>query len=208
MGKSVAVPGASEWTSLEIAKLALAALTPILLFALGLIVTRAARRVEEAQWANRKLIERRLELYEQMAPKLNDLFCFFMLVGHFKEIEPPDAIQRKRELDRIFHANAPLFGREFAERYRSFIAVCFSTFFGTGEDAKLKTDASRQRFERIHSGWKQEWDAMFTERAESSAEQVEAAYDSLMDCFAQELGVRQEERRSRAWLKTHHQNDR
>jgi hypothetical protein len=57
----------ADWNSLEIAKLAVGALTPIFLFILGYMVTNAARRVEQAQWANRKLIESRLELYERMA---------------------------------------------------------------------------------------------------------------------------------------------
>jgi ABC-type amino acid transport system permease subunit len=80
---------AAEWDSLEIAKLAVAALTPIFLFVLGFIVTRATKRVEEAQWMSHKLIERRLDLFEEMAPLLNDLFCFFLLVGRFRPLLRP-----------------------------------------------------------------------------------------------------------------------
>jgi hypothetical protein len=72
----------SEWTSLEIVKLLAAFLTPVFLFVLGVMVTRAARRVESAQWASRKLIERRLELHQKLAPLLNDLLCFFTWRGH------------------------------------------------------------------------------------------------------------------------------
>src|SRR5215211_4399325 len=115
--KSRMVPIA-DWNSLEIAKLAVGALTPIFLFVLGYMVTRAARCVEQAQWASRKLIESRLELYERMAPMLNDLFCFFLLVGHFDEVTPPEALSRKRDLDRIFHAHAPLFSAEFRGTYQ------------------------------------------------------------------------------------------
>jgi hypothetical protein len=50
-----------------------------------------------------------------MAPKLNDLFCFFLCVGHFQEVTPPEALQRKRELDKTFFANAPLFDPAFAD---------------------------------------------------------------------------------------------
>jgi DNA-binding SARP family transcriptional activator len=51
----------SEWTSLEIVKLLAAFLTPVFLFVLGVMVTRAARRVESAQWASRKLIDTKWE---------------------------------------------------------------------------------------------------------------------------------------------------
>ena len=112
---------ASEWSSLEVAKLAVGVLTPVLLLVLGVLVSRAARRVEDIQWVNRKLVERRLDLFEEMAPKLNDLFCFFLLVGHFKEIEPPDALRRKRELDRSFHVHTTLFSHDFSDRYSAFM---------------------------------------------------------------------------------------
>jgi hypothetical protein len=73
----------SSWNSYATASLVVAFLTPLLLFTLGLIVTRAARRIENAQWASRKLIERRLELRKEMAPVLNDVYCFFTTRGHF-----------------------------------------------------------------------------------------------------------------------------
>jgi len=100
----------AEWSSLEFAKLAVAALTPIILFVLGYKVTQTARRIEQAQWTRQKLVERRLELYEEMAPKLNDLFCCFTLVGHFQEVTPPEAILRKRatESSTLTHRYSPL----------------------------------------------------------------------------------------------------
>jgi hypothetical protein len=163
-------------------------LTPILLFVLGVLVTRAARRVEDIQWASRKLIERRLDLFEQMAPKLNDLFCFFLLRGHFREIEPPDAITLKRELDRTFYANAPLFDPSFAARYQRFIDACFLTFTAMGEDAKLRTSASAQRQER--TSWEDEWEKLFARGNESTFEEIESAYEGVMNEFAAEVGAR------------------
>jgi hypothetical protein len=191
------VIGASEWTSLEVAKLVVGALVPVLLFALGIVVSRAARRVEESQWASRKVIERRLELYDEMAPKLNDLFCFFHRVGHYKEIDPPGAVARKRELDKTFYANAPLFSTEFRQRYRAFLNACFLTYTGAGEDAKLRTSPALQRHER--PSWKDEWDEMFAwEDTRSDSVQIGTAFDALMDSFSQEVGAKKAERRPRA----------
>ena len=84
----------TAWNSLEVVKLVVAAATPVLVLLLGVVVSRAARRLEEAQWANRTLIERRLELYDEMAERLNDLYCFFGLFGNFREVEPPVAVRR------------------------------------------------------------------------------------------------------------------
>ena len=180
---------AAEWDSLEVAKLLVAALTPILLFALGLIVSRSAKRVEQAQWANRTLIGRRLDLYEQMAPKLNDLLCFFLLVGHFREVTPPKALARKRELDKIFHTHAPLFTREFVHLYFEFMNLCFEPFTGVARQAKLRADVFPQQLERAE-GWKDEWIEMFSDRSErSDTGAIEAAYHALMETFALDVGA-------------------
>jgi hypothetical protein len=185
----------ADWNSLEVAKLLVAALTPILLFVLGLIVSRAAHRVEDAQWANRNVIGQRLELFEEMAPKLNDLYCFFLLIGHFREVRPPEALALKRELDRTFYANAPLFSSEFGEAYRDFMHTCFETFTGLGEDAKLRANARLQWFERTgrdHARgggvWSDSWKEMFSEDP-AEREVVAGAYERLMDEFARDVGV-------------------
>lgn len=63
----------SPWNSLEVVKIVVAVLTPVLLLALGVVVNGAARRVENAQCANRKLVELQIDIYKEMAPRLNEL---------------------------------------------------------------------------------------------------------------------------------------
>jgi hypothetical protein len=190
----------ADWNSLEVAKLLVAALTPILLFALGLIVSRAAHRVEDAQWANRNVIGQRLELFEKMAPKLNDLYCFFLLVGQFREVTPPEALVRKRDLDRTFYSHAPLFSSEFSEAYLDFMKKCFESFTGVGEDAKLRANVDRHRSERTGGGhhaspltggggWSNSWTEMFSEKRATPKNVIEGAYQRLMDEFARDVGA-------------------
>jgi hypothetical protein len=193
---------ASQWTSLEVVKVVLATLTPLVLFGLGIVVTRTARRIEDLQWANRTIVERRLEIYSELAPMLNDIFCFFMMVGDFHATSPPEVIQKKREADRTFFVNAPLFSRKFQERYTDFINTCFLQFSGIGRPALLRSSAAMQRAERNRQ-WDDQWDSLFSNRDESSSvEEVARAYDALMDAFALEVGVRVPERRPRPWLAT------
>lgn len=157
-----AVAEGSAWNSLEIAKLAISVLTPLLLVFVGFVVSRAARRIEQAQWANRKLIERRLELYDELAPKLNELFSFFALIGDFKGITPETAISLKRNLDRSFFVNRYLFSDRFASLYQDFIGnKCFAPYSGgTGHAAKILASRARQQSERGES-WKGEWETLF-----------------------------------------------
>lgn len=191
---------ADGWTSLEITKLVVGALTPILLFGLGLLGARAVRRVEDQQWSNRTIIEKRLRVYEELAPLTNDIFCVLMAVGHFREITPPEVIDRKRKADRIFHVNAPLFSQAFQERYIDFVNVCFEHFTGYGNPPRLRTDLGRQQSER-GGQWNDDWGPLFAAPdGVSSLPDVARSYDALMDRFAVEVGVRSPERRARAWL--------
>jgi hypothetical protein len=179
------------WNSLEVAKLAIAALTPLVVVGLGIVVSRAARRVEDVQWANRRLVDRRLELYDEMAGPLNDLFCFFKLVGHFRDIDPPTAIQKKREVDKAFYVNRFLMTDHFGVLYHEFINTCFKPWASVAHDAKMRASVARQRAERGREKWNPEWETLFvSDRAEVAADsEVEGRYESLMTQFAAECGV-------------------
>jgi hypothetical protein len=181
---------AAGWSSLEITKLVVAAATPVVVLLFGVVVNRAGRRVEQAQWTNRKLVERRLELYGEMAGALNDLYCFFSLVGHFREIEPPAAVALKRTLDKLFYVNEFLMGEEFGERYRDFMSACFEIYTGFGQDAKLRADIGAQRSERRE--WDEAWAPCFVSQAGSVTRLavVGDRYRALMHAFADAIGVR------------------
>ena len=73
----------SAWNSLEVTKLIVAALTPLAVL-LGIWVARATRRLEASQWVNQKLIEKRINLLEEILPRLNDLYCYFEWIGNWK----------------------------------------------------------------------------------------------------------------------------
>jgi hypothetical protein len=57
----------------EIATLAVAALTPVALAVVGYFAARADQRLGHVQWANQTVLTRRLETFNQIAPHLNQL---------------------------------------------------------------------------------------------------------------------------------------
>jgi hypothetical protein len=183
----------SSWNSYAIVSLVAAFLTPLLLFLLGLIVARAARRIENAQWASRKIIERRLELHKEMAPILNDVYCFFTTRGHFRDITPPDALEKKRQLDKLFHTNKDLFSLKFQADYYDFMRSCFIEYSRLPEDAHLNAQAAWMREQRSYKGWDPEWDDRFVEmtaaKSKETAEEQKRKYEALMSAFADDLGV-------------------
>jgi hypothetical protein len=177
------VSAASNWNSLEVVKLIVGAATPIVIFGIGYQVSRAAQRIDAIQWVSRKLVEERLPLYKEIGPALNDLLCFFTLVGQFRKIDPPKAIAIKRDIDRKVHANLYLFTPKFMDRYNAFMQTCFDTFAGVGQDAKLRSSAAQQRVERRQ--WSDDWNALFTsEDRAASREDVRTAYLRLLSSEA------------------------
>src|SRR5690242_20272311 len=62
---------ADSWSSVQVATLAVDALTPIAVAGLGIFLARASRRLEQVQWANQTVVTRRLELFASIAPDLN-----------------------------------------------------------------------------------------------------------------------------------------
>ena len=184
-----------DWSSLEILKLLIDLLTPAAMLYIGLWFDRRIKEFEHRQWSNQKVIEKRLEVYEKVTPKLNDMMCYFLRIGTWKELNPTEVIDMKREIDKDAHIYAPLFSPAFMDRYNEFMSSCFATFRGAGKDAQLRADGSFYREAYVgdepHDGkWNAEWDDCFTGAEEASTrEQVSSSYRALVGLIAQELGV-------------------
>src|SRR5438552_4634826 len=106
-------PPQATWNSLEIVKLLVSGLTPIVVLIIGIWISRSLKRLEFLQWTNQKITEKRIAVFEELAPLLNDLLCYFTFVGCWKDLSPPELVKRKRLMDRIVNVNAPLFSKEF-----------------------------------------------------------------------------------------------
>jgi hypothetical protein len=182
------------WNSLEIVKLVVAALTPIAVALMGWWISRYLKRLEHLQWANQKAVEKRLDIYSQLAPLLNDLYCYFDFIGDWKMKDPVAALSLKRCADRLFYVNAALFSQRVREAYRDFIDLCFVP--GPLEEydatATLKTDVNirREMFAKRGEAWRPEWDRYFESRERiSSRDEIVTGYRKMMDAFVQEPGV-------------------
>ncbi len=179
----------SQWNNLELAKLIVGVLTPLSVVGLGFWVNRRLKKIEYLQWANQKVIEKRLKVYEEIAPLLNDILCYFTYIGCWKELTPPDVVQIKRKLDRIAYVNAPLLPPEFIGKYNEFMNLCFSTYSEWGRDALLRTQNGRRR-QGYPGNWKVEWDSCFApdnEVTEPAA--IRKSYSDFLAFFASSLGV-------------------
>jgi hypothetical protein len=181
------------WSTLEIAKLIVSALTPLAVGAVAFQVTKATKRLEARQWANQKLVEKRIALLSEALPELNDLHCYFAWVGNWKELSPREILQRKRSLDRLFYANQPFFQPATIAAYEDFSAKVYKTYSAPGQNAQLRTGPTSghgKRREAYGDGWDPRWNAYFAAEDDRTApEKVAAAYDALLRQFSAEVGL-------------------
>lgn len=175
------------WNWLEVAKLVIGGLTPILLVTLGVYVQRITKRFENLLWRNQKLIEKRLAIYDDLAPLLNTVLCYFTYIGNWQEHSPPEIVSLKRTIDQKIHLAAPLFSKEFFVACTDFQHLCFEIYTGWGRHALLRSKYERRR-EACGTTWNVEWNAIFGTDV-SHPDDVRAAYQRVMNVFAQDIGV-------------------
>jgi hypothetical protein len=180
---------ADSWTSMQIVTVVVDALTPLTVAGLGFYVARASRRIEQVQWANQTVVTRRLDIFGQLAPGLNQLLCFATFVGGWKEIQPSQAIALKRQLDETMYANRVLFSEQLFAAYHHFMATLFAMYATVGADAQLRAPIDSQWGDRRNMPW---WDESMTGLFNSNAaslDEIQAAYDELAERFRADLYV-------------------
>ena len=186
---------ASEWNGLAIATLAVAAVTPLTVAAVGYYFAKASQRLEHVQWANQTVITRRLDIFGQVAPWLNQLLCFATFVGRWKEIHPLEAIGLKRKLDETMYANRLLFSDGLFEAYRAFMTALFAMYATVGADAHLRAPIDSQWGDRRDlSWWTKEMEVLFSVDKTSSTDDIQAAYEVLAERFRDDLYVLHEQK--------------
>jgi hypothetical protein len=189
-----ALPGAPDpWNSLEIAKLLVGVLTPLSVAALGFLISSRLKRLDLAQWKSQKLLEKRIAVYDQVAPQLNLLLCFYTWVGYWRSITPDSVIQAKRELDRTMNVYRYLFQDEVYMAYQAFVNVLFETYTGAGHDAKILSAIRTPDGDRISNAtfaWQPEWSGRFTVGGKvATKSEVRSKYQHLMAKLTESFGV-------------------
>jgi hypothetical protein len=181
---------AGSWNSVEVVTLVVEALTPITVVVLGVLFSRASRRIEQVQWANQTVVTRRLDIFDKLAPGLNQLLCFATFVGGWKEIGPAQAIGIKRTLDETMYANKVLFSDELFAAYQRFMNTLFAMYAATGADAKVRAPIeSTLGSRRELTWWNDAMDGLFSTDNVASIKDIQAAYDELGQQFRANLYV-------------------
>ncbi len=174
--------------NIEHLKLLASFITPVVILLLGIWAKGIATNHEKRISLNDRIIEKRVEIYENIGQKLNDIYVFLIQVGHWKELTPEHVIQRKREIDKIMYVNRPYWSEAAFNKYIAFTNAGFEIWTGVGEDAKIKT--YMRQFRELPQ-WNDSWKTAFSTE-DPTIDEVKRSYAELMAAFSEQFGFVQE----------------
>ena len=175
------------WNSLKIVIIILAVLGPVIITLLVIRFSRIKNRLVKLHQTNQRLVEKRIEIYDRIGPKLNDILCFYTYTGNWKELTPVDIMKYKRDLDKDIKTNTPLYSDDLIKKYDSYMQLCFVSFSGWEHKEKIK---SLYELRQEHTQeWKKEWIPFFDTNNVVEGIKVKERYDELMTSFKRDLSL-------------------
>ena len=182
----------SESGLIDWLRLAASVGTPLTVACVGYFLNQRLKSIDDAQWQNRKITEKRIALFDAIAPDLNKVFCFCTFLGYWKDISPKEMLEAKRELDKTININRHLLSVNFYDSYEEFIHLAFRTFTGWGQDARIRAAiASGMADRKKHANyeWCSEFASMFDEETIPPADEFQASYNSVMGALRDCIGL-------------------
>ncbi len=169
-----------DMTPYELLDIFAAVLTPLVILLASAWFSFRARREADHNRKFSEIVSKRIELWDQLAYKLNDLYAYYLFVGDWKDLSERDVVACKRAADRIVFAYRPFFSNRFFNAYMAFMDESFKPFGKHGTDAKLRTVNIRPQDQKAD-------DDRFT--GEDNARAIHAAYFTLLTIAAEEFDL-------------------
>lgn len=160
--------------------------TPIAVTYVGYLVSRTMAEQSRKWSENDRLIGKRVDIYEKMAPLLNHIFCYVHDVGDYKETTPQNIVADKRECDRLIHTYQAIWPDDTLASYKDFIEGCFATYQGVGTPAKIRTRKEHKvvAAQNHYGKWEDGWEIFITEECDP---EISAKYKVLSLKFARDI---------------------
>jgi hypothetical protein len=172
--------------NLKVWEIIISALTPVAIVWAGYFIKKSLSARENELVALRRLQDIRKSIYDEIGPKLNQIFCYIFDVGDYGSYEPMDIIQLKREVDRKFCTYRELWHKETIGAYKAFMAAAFETYVGVGTPAKIRTMTHEKKtfFSNFGKQWGVGWDEKFSEKKDP---EVQSLYETLIQRFIEDM---------------------
>lgn len=175
------------WNSLKIPITIVSVLGPLIITFLVFRYKRIIKGLETKYQTNQKVIEKRIEIYDRIGPKLNELFCFYCYNGNWKKTTPIDIVSLKKELDKEITVSSPIFSRSINEKYLDFMRLCFISFSGWEHEEKIKSFYELRQEQNVE--WKDDWIQFFDTKNVVDAIAMKQSYEELIECFRRDMSL-------------------
>jgi hypothetical protein len=176
---------AKLWNSLEVVKLLISSLTPILVIVLGYYVSEIELGQSSLNAARERratlLNAERIKSYDAIKDDLNRIDCFITNVGTWKAETPFTVIGYKRDADRVMYEDQGIWSEQTFAAYNAYMDAAFATFQGPGKDARIRTDWGEKE---ALLNWKKEWNSQLTGQ---EADNYKSAYDAMYKSFNRDI---------------------
>lgn len=149
-----------SWNSLEITRLIASLLTPTIVTIIGFILNSNLNKIEKKNRTSEKILEKRLALYDHLIPMLNDILCFHLYIGNWRELTPTEILKYKSVIRKEMYIYSPLFTQDMLDSYREFMNLCFEKSATISDTGKIK---SLYVLREKHTSWKAEYTPLFSE---------------------------------------------
>lgn len=171
-----------HWLDSDYVRLALDAATPIAVLVAGWMLKRREQ-------LNAELVRKRIAIYDEIAPLVNDILCFYTAVGRWRDLNPPAVIEQKRKIDRAMHVYRHFWDAAVWRRYRAWSEGCFEEYGGGfGRPARLRLDRA-YLIRQMGDGWREDWQPWLAEGGQPIAK-ARHLTEAWMAGFARDIGVR------------------
>jgi hypothetical protein len=178
----------SEEMTIKIWEIVVSALTPLAIVVAGYFVNRTIKSRENEFNALRRTQDIRKEIYDDIGPKLNKIYCYIADVGDYGNYEPQAITDFKADVDTKFNVYKRLWSSETMEAYDEFMRAAFKVFgpsAGTRARIRAKPNEKKIFFHNVGKEWDENWDAKFT--GEKDRRRAKSTYDHLVEMFIKDI---------------------
>jgi hypothetical protein len=153
---------------LEVWKVLLSILTPLVLVVLTFVVNNAIQERGALLKREEQVLAEKQKIYAELGRRLNVFYVYIADVGDFRSYTPPRVVEMKREADRQFFMYRPYWSEVTERRYHEYMNAAFRTYTGAGMPAKINAFKSEKvaAYEVDKLKWDVTWDGYFTEKSD------------------------------------------
>ena len=135
------------WNSLEVSKILVGAMTPLVVFFFGYQLNLGDKERTDRIAQFERVTQKRLDLWDEIAPGLNNIYAYLMYVGEWRELDAKKVIAKKLKADEVVYGYQPFFSQEFFEAYLAFNDAAFETHNGIHGNIRPRTVAVERSVE-------------------------------------------------------------